>query len=104
MAESNQKHMKPSWATGQTVSIREESIIDNGSFLGGQFSCALTSSSSVTFTQVLAAGSSDAPRHYNNDYGYIATVNACNREEARQRNKDLLQQFGGKKRHPLRVL
>lgn len=44
MAESNQKHMKPSWATGQTVSIREESIIDNGSFLGGQFSCALDSS------------------------------------------------------------
>lgn len=44
MAESNQKHMKPSWATGQTVSIREESIIDNGSFLGGQFSCALSSS------------------------------------------------------------
>lgn len=41
MAESNQKHMKPSWATGQTVSIREESIIYNGSFLGGQFSCAL---------------------------------------------------------------
>lgn len=72
MAESNQKHMKPSWATGQTVSIREESIIDNGSFLGGQFSSALTSSSSVTFTQVLAAGGSDATRHYNNDYGYIA--------------------------------
>lgn len=44
MAESNQKHMKPSWATGQTVSIREESIIDNGSFLGGQFSRALASS------------------------------------------------------------
>lgn len=41
MAESNQKHMKPSWATGQTVSIREEFIIYNGSFLGGQFSCAL---------------------------------------------------------------
>lgn len=56
MAESNQKHMKPSWATGQTVSIREESIIHNGSFLGGQFSCVFTSSS-VTFTQVLAAGS-----------------------------------------------
>lgn len=52
MAESNQKHMKPSWATGQTVSIREESIIDNGSFLGGQFSFT---SSSVTFTHVLAA-------------------------------------------------
>lgn len=43
MAESNQKHMKPSWATGQTVSIREESIIYNGSYLGGQFSCVLLS-------------------------------------------------------------
>lgn len=39
MVESNQKHMKPSWATGQTASIRGESIIHNGSFLGGQFSC-----------------------------------------------------------------
>lgn len=56
MAESNQKHMKPSWATGQTVSIREESIIDNGSFLGGQFSRVFTLFS-VAFTQVLAAGS-----------------------------------------------
>lgn len=37
MAARNQKHMKPSWVTGQTVSIKEESIIDKGSFLGGQF-------------------------------------------------------------------
>lgn len=42
MVESNQKHMKPSWATGQTASIRGESIIHNGSFLGGQFSCTHT--------------------------------------------------------------
>lgn len=43
MVESNQKHMKPSWATGQTASIRGESIIHNGSFLGGQFSCTPSS-------------------------------------------------------------
>lgn len=74
MAESNQKHMKPSWATGQTVSIREESIIHNGSFLGGQFSCVFTSSSSVTFTHILAAGSSDSLQRYNKDYSCITQL------------------------------
>lgn len=74
MAESNQKHMKPSWATGQTVSIREESIIDNGSFLGGQFSCLFTSSSSVTVTQLLTAGSSDCLQRYNKDHSGITQL------------------------------
>lgn len=54
MAESNQKHMKPSWAAGQTVSIREESITDNGSFLGSQYSCALDSFPLSPFTLFLA--------------------------------------------------
>lgn len=54
MAESNQKHMKPSWATGQTVSIREESITDNGSFLGSQYSSALNSFPLSLFTLSLA--------------------------------------------------
>lgn len=55
MVESNQKHMKPSWATGQTVSIREESIIDNGSFFGGSIFPCTRFFPSVTFAMPLLA-------------------------------------------------
>lgn len=71
--------MKPSWATGQTVSIREESIIDNGSFLGGQFSCALDSSPlSLSLFLFLSVSSFQALRHYDHYYSYSWNCNRHN--------------------------
>ena len=72
MAESNQKHMKPSWATGQTVSIREESIIDNGSFLGGQFSFPLCHYCSLSPSRRLSQNvfTFDAPKR-------LFPINTC---------------------------
>lgn len=90
--------MKPSWATGQTVSIREESIIDNGSFLGGQFSCALDSSPlSLSLFLFLSVSSFHALCHYDHYYSYSWNCNRHNWTKKKVRREVTLALFAHNK-------